>query len=308
MSFSIDQVRVVSNFLQQNMQTNNKISLTADECAELLAINNVLCNNVGPKPGFNFREMLRQGRDQIIPLVDGVFQEEQDKEWSIFRSEKFPNHLHKHMKTLGVVYICDIDTKNIKEEKEVIKGTESSEDIDEETDLNKVDVGKIKALKKLSFASIGHLDDLLKEGLPDNSDLKKCGVYAITKPKKYKPYYFNEETAKENGNVINPWSIEKLKKKWVLDCDIIYFGLAGRNKPRSLKDRLEDLIDHGHGKITDSGPHKGGEILWQLKDQINFEVWILPTGKPPEPRNLELQLNTRFKKLKGKLPFANRQL
>ena len=227
MSFSIDQVRVVSNFLQQYMQTNNKFSLTADECAELLATNNILSNNVGPKLGFNFREMLRQGRDQIIPLVDGVFQEEQDKEWSIFRLDKFPNHLHKHMKSLGVIYICDIDTKNIKEEKEVIKRIESSEDIDEETDLNKVDVGKIKALKKLGFTSIGHLGDLLKNGLQDNSDLNKCGVYAITKPKKYKPYYFNEDTAKENGDVINPWSIEKLKKKWVFGCNVIYFGLAG---------------------------------------------------------------------------------
>ena len=45
--------------------------MTADECAQLLADNNILLNNVGPKPGFNFRQMLRDGSDELIPLVKG---------------------------------------------------------------------------------------------------------------------------------------------------------------------------------------------------------------------------------------------
>ena len=308
MPFSINQIREVSNFLQQHMKTNNIISMTADECAELLAKNSILSNDVGPKPGFNFRQMLRDGRDGKIPLVDGAYQATPKKRWTILRIDKFPDHLCKHMEDLGIVYIGKNENDDIKKELKVIGNSETKEDIEEKIDLNKMDVGKTETLKKLGFTSIGLLGDLLGRGLPTNDELKSCGVYVITKPKKYKPYYFTEETAGEHGNVIRPWGIDKLKLKWVLFCDVVYFGLAGRAKPRSLKDRLEDLINHGNGNITNSGPHGGGEILWQLRDNELFEVWILPTGEPPEPRNLELQLNTRFKKLKGKLPFANRQL
>ena len=84
-NFTDKQVKQVSDFLQSYMFHNNIKSLSADECAELLAKDNILPNNIGPKPGFNFRQMLRDGRDQLIDLVTGAYQERPKTKWTIFR-------------------------------------------------------------------------------------------------------------------------------------------------------------------------------------------------------------------------------
>ena len=83
--FNNNQVAQVSNFLQNYMHKNNITSMAADECADILARNNVLPNTIGPKPGFNFRQMLRDGRDGIIDLVEGAYQERPKTRWTIFK-------------------------------------------------------------------------------------------------------------------------------------------------------------------------------------------------------------------------------
>ncbi len=81
--FTSAKVKEVSEFLQNYMRANSIKQLTADECADLLAANNILPNDVGPKPGFNFRQMLRDGRDGKIPRVIGVGQERPHTKWII---------------------------------------------------------------------------------------------------------------------------------------------------------------------------------------------------------------------------------
>ena len=81
--FTSLQVKTVSEFLQNHMKANGIIELTADECADILAANSILPNDVGPKPGFNFRQMLRDGRDKEIPLVTGAHQERPRARWHI---------------------------------------------------------------------------------------------------------------------------------------------------------------------------------------------------------------------------------
>jgi hypothetical protein len=49
-----------------------------------LANNNILSNQIDPKPGFNFRQMLRDGRDGLIDFVEGAYQESPNKKWYIF--------------------------------------------------------------------------------------------------------------------------------------------------------------------------------------------------------------------------------
>ncbi|MDR3598772.1 hypothetical protein [Clostridium sp.] len=83
MSFSAGQVEEVGNFLQSYMKKKGIRSLSADEAAELLADNNILPNNIGPKQGFNFRQMLRDGRDNKIHLVKGAHQYEPHTRWTI---------------------------------------------------------------------------------------------------------------------------------------------------------------------------------------------------------------------------------
>ncbi len=83
--FTEKQVQEVSEFLQSYMRKNNFNHLTANECAELLAKENILTNQLGPKPGFNFRQMLRDGRDGKISLVKGATQERPGTRWSIYK-------------------------------------------------------------------------------------------------------------------------------------------------------------------------------------------------------------------------------
>lgn len=170
------------------------------------------------------------------------------------------------------------------------------------------DVCKISGIREAGFLSQGTLGMLLRQGLPSNTKLNQCGLYAITIPFNYRPGYFDQEKAKNRGNVINPWSAEKLKAKWVANVDLVYYGIAGAKSHRPLKKRLNDLLRHGNGKITDRGPHKGGEILWQLLDYKDFTLWVLPTNGPPVPRDYENQILQKFCEKMGKLPFANRQL
>ena len=85
--FNILKVKEVSSFLQNYMKSNNISHLSADECADLLAKEGILPNDVGPKPGFNFRQMLRDGRDGYIDLVEGAYQERPNTRWYIFRKD-----------------------------------------------------------------------------------------------------------------------------------------------------------------------------------------------------------------------------
>lgn len=82
-NFNNSQVKKISKFLQDYMRKNHIKSLSADECASLLAKNGVLSNKVGPKPGFNFRQMLRDGRENLIDLVEGAYQERPKTKWFI---------------------------------------------------------------------------------------------------------------------------------------------------------------------------------------------------------------------------------
>jgi len=73
----------VSQFLQNYMNQSAICNLTADQAADLLAKNSILRNDIGPKPGFNFREMLRQGRNGKIEKVKGAYQLRPGARWRI---------------------------------------------------------------------------------------------------------------------------------------------------------------------------------------------------------------------------------
>lgn len=164
----------------------------------------------------------------------------------------------------------------------------------------------LEFLKQNGFANIGTIGQLSQQGLPALNELNKCGLYAITLSKDYKPDFIDSETAL--FNVIRPWSREQLRAKWVEGTVVIYYGLAGNQKPRSLRKRLNDLLRHANGKLSSNGPHKGGEIVWQLKGYHDFELWIKSTTNPPTPRTLEHEILSLFVNLSGKLPFGNRKL
>jgi len=169
------------------------------------------------------------------------------------------------------------------------------------------DVTRLVFLKKRGFLFLGAIGDLFESGLPALDELKSCGVYAVTIPDDYKVAFVPPDAAVKRGNVLRPWSMENLRAKWVEGVDVVYYGLAGWRSFRSLRRRLRSLMRHGTGKTTTNGPHKGGEILWQLVGCETFGVWAYPTGGPPVPRVIEHELLECFHRKAGKLPFANRQ-
>jgi len=78
-------VKKVSQCLQDFMHSHQIDQLTADEGSQILSENNILSNRVGPKPGFNFRQLLRDGRDGKIENIDGVYQKRPHTKWIIYR-------------------------------------------------------------------------------------------------------------------------------------------------------------------------------------------------------------------------------
>lgn len=221
------------------------------------------------------------------------------------RVNNYPSYFFKEN---GLIYLNNWNTTT-EEIKVTIPEKKEVKNINNESLSIKLtgNPSSIDFLTKNGFDKVGTLSQLLKNGLPNNEKLTLCGVYAISIPNEYLPEYYSPEEIKIRGNVIKPWTIEKLKNKWVSDSDLVYYGLAGKKSFRSLNERLKDLLRHGNGKTSTSGPHKGGEILWQLKNYETFELWILPTGKPPEPRNYEESILRTFHEEMRKLPFANRQ-
>ena len=221
------------------------------------------------------------------------------------RVNNYPSYFFKEN---GLIYLNNWDIS--KKENEVTTPEKKELTKPKIENLNTKLIGdpsKIDFLLKNGFEKVGTLSKLLNDGLPSNEKLNSCGIYAISIPLDYIPEYYSPDEVKIRGNVIKPWTIEKLRNKWVENSDLVYYGLAGKKSFRSLNERLGDLLRHGIGRISTSGPHKGGEILWQLKNYETFELWILPTGEPPEPRNYEELVLRTFYNVKQKLPFANRQ-
>ena len=161
---------------------------------------------------------------------------------------------------------------------------------------------------ELNFQLVGTMEDLINNGLPRYDWLNFCGVYRIKVPENYTFEIEDLPEVRRRKNVIYPWTDDRLIEKWVHGTDIIYNGLAGRTSFRTLRSRLGDLIRHCKGLTSSSGPHKGGEIIWQLKNYTRFIVYAAPTGDPPVPRDTEIRMNNEFIEKYGKLPFGNRVL
>ena len=144
----------------------------------------------------------------------------------------------------------------------------------------------------------------LQRNIPQSEELRQRGVYAVVCLPTYTPSFIGPDKARRNHNVITPWSLEKLEEKWVFGVEVLYFGKAGTDiKQRTLRKRLSELIRHSQGKTTKQGPHKGGELLWQLRGYKDFEAGYLPTDEPEKEENRLIGL---FLSKTGKLPFANR--
>jgi hypothetical protein len=79
-------VKAVSKCLQNHMNMENIPDMTADACAIVLDSYGILKIGLAGPPGapaFMFRQLLRDGRDGLIPLVTGGEQATKRGEWII---------------------------------------------------------------------------------------------------------------------------------------------------------------------------------------------------------------------------------
>jgi len=136
--------------------------------------------------------------------------------------------------------------------------------------------------------------------------LASAGVYAVFAPLDWTRAW---KTRGRFANVINPWPLPLLRERWIEVVELVYIGCAGRTpSSRTLHKRLSDLLKHGGGNITASGPHKGGERLWQCAGWEDFTLAWKTSGPYPEPHDLEVAIGERFLRLTGQLPLANVRL
>lgn len=166
---------------------------------------------------------------------------------------------------------------------------------------------RLAPLAGLPFRDVGVIGELLTTGLPPYDWLDRSGVYALILPLESEVSFLDADRARKAGNVISPWEVDRLRGKWVDGTRVVYIGLAGDRSQRSLRERLRDLLNHCAGKISVSGPHKGGEIIWQFAAYDSLLLRAMATGNPPEPRDTERRLLAAFGELHGTLPFANRK-
>jgi len=117
------------------------------------------------------------------------------------------------------------------------------------------------------------------------------GVYAVFAPRDWTP----EFTTEGLRNVISPWPKQQLRAKWVEQVELVYIGCAGATQTsRSLYFRLDDLLKHGAGEISDRGPHKGGERIWQCRGWESFTLAWGPQNHSRSPTTSRLRSGSDF--------------
>ena len=91
---------------------------------------------------------------------------------------------------------------------------------------------------------------------------------------------------------------EKLVERWVPYAKIIYIGQTST----SLKERICKYVRFGQGHAV---AHWGGRYIWQIHDSKAIIICWRPTVKGEDPIKVEAEMIQRFKKIYGRVPFAN---
>ncbi len=162
-------------------------------------------------------------------------------------------------------------------------------------------IDTVEAAEAAGFSGFVSVGECIERGLPRNQpSLNQPGVYLICAPPSYLPEFIPPDEARIARNVHFPWTLARLREKWVEGVDVLYVG-----KSTQLRQRLRTLLRHCQGRSVN---HTGGEIIWQLRGYESFLLCWRPTEPPPAPRNLETRLIQAFMRAhRGRLPFANRQ-
>ena len=123
------------------------------------------------------------------------------------------------------------------------------------------------------------------------------GIYIVTRRCSAPPRFLAESCGGhfKGRNPTQP--LDVLDHKWVPDAEVLYVG-----KSDALRRRLKEYASFGAARPIG---HWGGRYIWQLSDSDELLVAWKACGEDETPGHLEAQLVGRFKRVHGRLPFAN---
>lgn len=152
----------------------------------------------------------------------------------------------------------------------------------------------------LGFQTVKELRVSGIDGIPN-----KPGVYAVLRTQDTEPHFLPQSPAGRWKGRDPTVPVETLRKHWVPDASVLYFGKAGGTRTVStLRGRVGAYLCFGGGAEVG---HWGGRFIWQLRDSSQLTLCWKPVPGT-EPRDAEVKLLQRFKQQHGRLPFANLRL
>ena len=130
----------------------------------------------------------------------------------------------------------------------------------------------------------------------------ESGIYKVHMPQNFELVITSGTDAikvHRGKNLLYP--VQKLEEKWesirLLDKEgILYVG-----KAKNLRRRITEFVKYGY---EDCKTHRGGLAIWQLKNNKELLIEIIPCGNP---REKERQLLIEYHDKYGEYPFANWQ-
>lgn len=135
--------------------------------------------------------------------------------------------------------------------------------------------------------------------LPD-----KPGVYFVFGDYKEMPEFLTKGSgpefhvsSKKGAEAMN-YPTEQLENKWIDDEIVMYIGKTDD----SLYTRISNYIKFGKGEDVS---HRGGRAIWQLPDSNRLVIGWKVIEPPLSARAVEKDILKEFKRVYGKLPFAN---
>jgi hypothetical protein len=123
------------------------------------------------------------------------------------------------------------------------------------------------------------------------------GDYVVVRRAKLPPTFLAESCGGHFRGRNPTELVDVLERKWVDKASVLYVG-----KSDVLRRRLQQYAKFGAGRPIG---HWGGRYIWQLSDSDQLLVAWKACGEDETPGHLEAHLAGRFKKIYGRLPFAN---
>jgi hypothetical protein len=166
-------------------------------------------------------------------------------------------------------------------------------------ETGKNEFGSIEAVKESGFEGFVTISELKQSQCARVP--KECGVYMALRPDMSPPEFLRTSTGGHFHGNDPTVTVSKLENKWIENAAVLYIGETGRSHDRTLKTRIGEFMEFGHGAAIG---HWGGRYIWQLKNSGDLLICWKRTGKEA-PKAVEDGLLRRFEAIYQRLPFAN---